>query len=437
MNLLLDIPLEIRLAGLFALGVCLGSLVNLGVYRLAWHPRAISPWSTPDPEAPPRRRSDRLPIVGWLGLRREAVLHGRAFWVRPLLVELICGIGLAALYWWEVGREGLLLPGVPAPGPAVLHAQFASHLILIALMLVGSLIDVDEKIIPDTITVPGTWVALLAAAICPWSLLPDVVQLPTEGLLLGNMLGLHPVAMEYDFVRLTSPNAWPGWLGGSPRLLPLVIGLTCWWLWCVALMERTWHSRYGWRRAWRYFVAGLIRRPSTRPICAMGLAGSAGIGAVWLLAGPRWAGLLTALVGMAAAGGLVWLVRVIGTVALQKEAMGFGDVTLMAMIGAFLGWQACLIVFFLAPFAGLVVGVPNRILRRDKEIPYGPFLCLATLVLIVRWAPLWDWAEPIFGLGRWVPVVILICLALMAGMLAVWRLVLAVVHSLRRGSKGL
>ena len=66
--------------------------------------------------------------------------------------------------------------------------------------------------------------------------------------------------------------------------------------------------------------------------------------------------------------------------------MGFGDVTLMAMIGAFLGWQPCLIIFFLAPFAGLVIGVLRLILFRDREIPYGPFLCLATLVVIVAWA---------------------------------------------------
>ena len=82
---------------------------------------------------------------------------------------------------------------------------------------------------------------------------------------------------------------------------------------------------------------------------------------------------------MAGAGGLVWAVRIIGAIVLRREAMGFGDVTLMAMIGAFLGWQPCLVIFFLAPFAGLVVGVLRLILFRDREIPYGPFLCLAAL----------------------------------------------------------
>jgi len=428
-NFLLAILPEILLALLFVVGACVGSLVNLGVYRLAWHPRAISPWSRPDPEAPPRRRGDRVPIFGWLGLRCEAKLHGRGFWIRPLVVEVLCGAGFATLYWWEIGQKGLLLPGVPAPGPAVLHTQYGCHLILIALMLVGSLIDVDEKTIPDTITVSGTLVALLAAAVLPWSLLPDMLRLPAVLRPLDNLWALPPAALEYDFLRLTSPGAWPDSLAGFPRPAPLLIGLGCWWLWCVGLMHRTWYARHGWRRAFELMAARLKRDPSTRPILIMGLVGSAGIALVWFLGGPRWAGLLTASVGMAAAGGMVWLVRVIGSVTLGREAMGFGDVTLMAMIGAFLGWQPCLLIFFLAPFAGLVIGVPNRILFREREIPYGPFLCLAALVVLVRWAPLWAWAKPIFALGLLVPLVILICLALMAGMLGLWRLVLSIFDS--------
>ena len=122
-------------------------------------------------------------------------------------------------------------------------------------------------------------------------------------------------------------------------------------------------------------------------------------------AGSAGKALLSALVGMAASGGLVWAVRVIGTAVLHREAMGFGDVTLMAMIGAFLGWQPCLIIFFLAPFAGLVIGVLRLILFRDREIPYGPFLCLATLVVIVGWAAVWNYTaatrSPWDGSCRW------------------------------------
>jgi prepilin signal peptidase PulO-like enzyme (type II secretory pathway) len=414
---------HLTLVLLFLVGAVLGGLVNLGVYRLAWRPRPISPWSEPAPDAPPRRPTDRVPVLGWLGLRREASVHGPGFWVRPMLVELLCGLGVAALYWWEIDRLGLLPAGVPHPAPApwlaMLHVQLAVHVALIMLMLVGSLIDVDEKTIPDPITVPGTLLALLAAAVYPWSLLPDAavrIGMPAP----ANLWNVQPAA--WPFMRLTSPNAWPPWLDGFPHVGSLLIGLGCWWLWCVALMPRSWYARHGWRRAAQLLVARLCREPATMRISLLAAVGSLGIAARWAWTGPGWAALLTALIGMAATGGIVWAVRVVGTAALQREAMGFGDVTLMAMIGAFLGWQAGLLTFFIAPFAALVVGVLVLALRRDTEVPYGPFLCLAALIVLVCWAAIWDRTWVYFE-GLLVPVVVVFCIALMPILLFFWRLV--------------
>ncbi len=69
----------------------------------------------------------------------------------------------------------------------------------------------------------------------------------------------------------------------------------------------------------------------------------------------------------------------------ETESMGGGDVKLLAMIGAFLGWPRALTTFFLAPFFGLVAGIVNLIVKKDHTIPYGPFLSLAALVSIF-WA---------------------------------------------------
>ena len=170
-------------------------------------------------------------------------------------------------------------------------------------------------------------------------------------------------------------------------------------------------------------LARLRRDSSTRVLVLVALVGALGILGVWLLGGPHWQGLLTALVGMAAGGGLIWAVRIIGAATLHREAMGFGDVTLMAMLGTFLGWQNCLVIFFLAPFAALVVGVLNLLLHSDHEIPYGPFLCLAAVVSIVRWASLWNWLSGVFALGLAVPLVMAVCLGLMGLLLGLWRLV--------------
>ncbi len=427
MNLILALPLEVRLAALALVGAWLGSLVNWAAYRLAWDPRCISPLGPAPSAAPPRRPFDRLPIVGWPGLRREAKIHGRGFWIRPMLVETALAVGLPALYWWEIHQAALLPPELPPPvGPAIamLHAQFLAHSLLILLMLAASLIDVDEKIIPDTITVPGTWLGLGLAAALPRSLLPALVpeMLGPPGQPLPERLWLFFALPDvpWPFLDVTAPHGWPEWLGGRPHLLPLLLAMACWWAWCAAILPRPWRSRHGWRRALGLMLARLAREPIAYRIAAMGLAGSAAIAGVWAVGGDSWRGLLTALVGMAAGGGIVWVVRIVATAVLQREAMGFGDVTLMAMIGTFVGWQACLMIFFLAPLAGLVVGLIQVVVLRDSEIPYGPFLCLATLGLVLYWAPIWDSAWGIFALGWLIPAIVALCMVLMAVLLSFW-----------------
>lgn len=406
MNFLLAVPLAI-------LGASIGSLVNLAVYRLAWHQRSYSPWSAPLEQASKRRWSDGIPILGWFGLRREASLHGTGFWIRPMLVEVIMAAGLVVLYWWEVEQQGLIRPMVIPPATSILQAHFAIHAFLLTLMLAGSLIDVDEKTIPDAITVPGALVGLALAAAYPWGLLPDVTRVAG-----ANGAVAQPT---WDFLRLSSPNLWPVELNGFPRWLSLAIGLGCWWGWCIALMPRTWYGRHGWYRALGLSLTRLRREAATYRAIGMGVVGTLVIVGVWRFGIERWEGLLSALVGMAAGGGLIWSVRIIGTAVLHREAMGFGDVTLMAMIGAFLGWQSCLIIFFLAPFAGLVVGIFSIILHREPEIPYGPFLCMAAAFVLVWWAPVWLAAEVYFAMPLVLVSIMAIGLVLMAGLLGLWR----------------
>lgn len=69
----------------------------------------------------------------------------------------------------------------------------------------------------------------------------------------------------------------------------------------------------------------------------------------------------------------------------ETESMGGGDVKLLAMIGAFMGWQMAVLTFFLAPFLGIVVGIVNLATKKDHTIPYGPFLSIAALVALF-WA---------------------------------------------------
>jgi leader peptidase (prepilin peptidase)/N-methyltransferase len=101
--------------------------------------------------------------------------------------------------------------------------------------------------------------------------------------------------------------------------------------------------------------------------------------------------------------------------------MGFGDVTFMAMIGAFVGWQPALLAFALAPFAGVAVGMVTFFLGYGAAIPFGPFLAAATVTVVLLWCGIWLQTEWFFSLGLpLVLVVLLVCLVLIGIMLAIW-----------------
>lgn len=87
----------------------------------------------------------------------------------------------------------------------------------------------------------------------------------------------------------------------------------------------------------------------------------------------------SSLLGVAVGGGVIWGIRALGTLAFGQEAMGFGDVKLMAFLGGFLGWENALVCIFLASFIGSLVGVSMRMLGRLEQygkIPFGPYLAL-------------------------------------------------------------
>lgn len=96
----------------------------------------------------------------------------------------------------------------------------------------------------------------------------------------------------------------------------------------------------------------------------------------------RVASLLQSLAGVLAGGGAIYIMGFVGWFIFRKEAMGFGDVKLMAAIGAFLGWKLVLLAFFIAPFFGSILGIILKVREGKDIIPYGPFLSIAALVAV-------------------------------------------------------
>lgn len=105
--------------------------------------------------------------------------------------------------------------------------------------------------------------------------------------------------------------------------------------------------------------------------------------------------MLNSFRGIVIGGGMIYLTRslfdlvyfrILRKPAVQGEtqSMGDGDIKLLAMIGAFLGWQKVILTFFLAPFFGIIVGIINLIVKKEHLIAYGPFLSIAA-ILSVFW----------------------------------------------------
>jgi len=98
---------------------------------------------------------------------------------------------------------------------------------------------------------------------------------------------------------------------------------------------------------------------------------------------PHLAGLAASVVGMGVGAAVVYLAALFGKALFRKEAMGFGDVKLMGMVGAFIGWQGALLTFFLACVVGALSGLLLLIRRRDTHIPFGPYLAVGAFAVML------------------------------------------------------
>ena len=129
----------------------------------------------------------------------------------------------------------------------------------------------------------------------------------------------------------------------------------------------------------------------------------------------HWGAFWTGILGLGVGAGMTFAIRQIFSLVFRKEAIGMGDVTLMGMIGAYLGWQATVLTFFLGAFVGLGHAVWKLVRKwkkrlsgaqlssADSELPYGPYLSLAAALLYFAWA----WVWPICSRNLFVPLYVI------------------------------
>lgn len=118
---------------------------------------------------------------------------------------------------------------------------------------------------------------------------------------------------------------------------------------------------------------------------SIGLLGL-GLLAAWVnpsFNGTFWERILSSLIGGAVGFGVVWGLATVGEWIFKKEAMGGGDVKLMAGVGALLGWQGALCTLLLGSLFGSIYGIALMVLKRagkSQPIPFGPFLAMGAAI---------------------------------------------------------
>ncbi|AMV71815.1 A24 family peptidase [Desulfuromonas carbonis] len=248
---------SIFLGAAFVVGAVIGSFLNVCIYRIPAGESIVRPRSRCGSCGNSIKWYQNLPILSYLVLRGHcAMCNAKISWRYPL-VEWLTG----GLFSCLVFRFG--------PQPFVV-----ALMILVAILVTITFIDIDHQIIPDVISLPGILVGFFASFFLPWV---------------------------------------------------------------------TWGD---------------------------------------------------SLLGILAGGGSLYLVAAGYALLTGKEGMGGGDIKLLALIGAFLGWKAILPIIFFSSVLGTLVGVPLMWIKRSDgqlAIPFGPFLAAGSLTylfwgpMIVRW----------------------------------------------------
>jgi leader peptidase (prepilin peptidase)/N-methyltransferase len=374
------LPKLVSAAFMFAFGGCVGSFLNVVVYRVPAGRSVVSPPSRCPMCGAMLAWYDNLPIVGWLLLRGRCRRCRNPISIEYPAIELLVAVLFAgtflilfastpSTFWGKVGGSWWRQLGFAGAWPA-----FAVLMAMISGLVGATLIDARTFLIPGGITTTMTLVAFGG-----WTLqaiLPEPMRAPPNllphplpgvgwtaicgvfgggaGLVVANVLLLtgrlpRSFADYDDFVTDDEPLAdyphgrremWKELLFLAPVVIGGVLG----------------------------GVLGARMAPDTAIPALLSVLGASGLGF---------------LVG----GALVWGVRILGTLAFGREAMGMGDVHLLAAVGAALGWVDPIRVFFIAPFLALAWIAVSRLVasvrgRSGHELPYGPHLAMATLVVV-------------------------------------------------------
>ena len=358
----------------FMMGGCIGSFLNVVIYRLPNDLKVNKPKRSFCPNCKTQIPMWlNIPLVSWLMLR------GRCKWCdvkissRYFMVELMTAVCFLAVYRLFFQNPSFT-PGSPMGMEVVV-----CYWILISLLIAATFIDFDHMIIPDSITIGGCAAGIVASVIVP-ELHEQSTHLKGLGMsLVGAAAGYGLLwlvvnagklmfgRLKFDFDEPTEFSVSQPNPDENPQIK---IG--------------DFEQDYG-------FVFGRKSDRLKMNIHELKLNGEMIENVetfVLHMDSVEVNGEKRDLEGVKSLEGTCL------NAVVPREAMGMGDVKFLAMIGAFLGWKAVIITVFLAAVIGAVVGIAQRLATSEKwsrEFPFGPYLALGAFVALFAGSALISW----------------------------------------------
>ncbi len=445
-RLMMALPWVSQLVFIAAVGACIGSLINVLVYRLPRGIGVVTPASRcPSCETRLTWR-ENIPIFGWLLLRGRCRFCRTSISPEYPIVEAFTA-AIFAVFWalwytvpdnasWLGAGWGSIGPEWAENGVVLTWPLMITLLTCVACLIAMTLVDAKTFTIPLILAWVPTALALL-------------------------LLPLHAAWFTLAHDGFGSQTSRPGfWLAGDGTVWRTADG----WLWAIATPGRgDWavigaalaapvgiaisllFLRLGWIRqsfadydAWEKDAiekakaeagadAGAafeqdnptlwIQYPHARremlkelaflaPPALLMVAGAWAAKRIVIatagpyeaidpfspameapVAAPLWLVVLSGvLLGYVVGGGVVWATRIFGSIAFGKEAMGIGDVHLLAAVGACFGWIDAVLAFFAAAFVGLAWTVLAAVAsggKLQRAMPFGPYLALGALLVLL------------------------------------------------------
>jgi len=313
-----------------------------------------------------------VPVFSWLVQGRKCKSCSTPIAWRYPMVETLMAVLFFALVWrFPISQSGYTV--IPL-------------LIVFAMMMMMSFIDLDHKILPDSLTLPAIVIGLLGTFIYQDPRLPTFTQA-----LFAGCLGAGIIAMINRIGSLvlrrfkdTQEREWP--LGMDQVNVAALGGAVGGWMVGIGLAVVS-------------LIANLITKKTLR--LGEGLLYLVAIAAL-LVAGFSFNPVLSPLASIqgffiasgavAIVGSFVWwihslVVKEPEELAEEEDfdepiAMGFGDVKLAALMGVVLGWEKLIVSILLAVFIGAFIGIIGRFMGGDRQIPFGPFLMMGCVLAL-------------------------------------------------------